>query len=275
MFETSDFRNRSTLASAVSLIEVIYHNSVRSVRRSHNNAFMSILVNLFQTASFVVVFYFMFSVLGLRGMAIRGDFMVYIMTGIFLFMVHVKTMGAVAGSEGPASAMMQHAPMSTAVAIVSAMLSQLYINVLSMIVIMFCYHVAVTPFEIMDVGGVLMMILLSWFTGAAVGMVFLSLKPWFPTFVGMATTIYQRMNMIASGKMFVANSLPPTMLAMFSWNPLFHTIDQSRGYAFVNYFPRNTNWEYALWVGIILFSIGLMGEFFTRKHASKSWGARR
>jgi ABC-type polysaccharide/polyol phosphate export permease len=50
--------------------------------------------------------------------------------------------------------------------------------------------------------------------------------------------------MIASGKMFVANTLPPAMLAMFDWNPLFHIIDQCRGFVFNNYFPRNSNWEY-------------------------------
>lgn len=41
--------------------------------------------------------------------------------------------------------------------------------------------------------------------------------------------------MIASGKMFVANTLPNFMLAMFDWNPLLYTIDQARGFAFINY----------------------------------------
>ena len=81
--------------------------------------------------------------------------------------------------------------------------------------------------------------------------------------------------MIAAGKMFVANTLPSYMLVMFDWNPLFHTIDQSRGYAFVDYNPRNSDWEYALYLSLVLIMIGLMGEFYTRKHASASWSARR
>ena len=48
---------------------------------------------------------------------------------------------------------------------------------------------------------------------------------------------------------------------MFAWNPLFHIIDQCRGFVFRNYFPRNSSWEYALWVGIVLLMIGLMAEF--------------
>ncbi|WP_372886463.1 ABC transporter permease, partial [Shimia sp.] len=108
-----------------------------------------------------------------------------------------------------------------------------------------------------------------------IGMVLLALKPWFPGFVGILTTVYQRANMIASGKMFVANTLPTFMLNMFDWNPLFHSIDQSRGFAFINYAPRNTSIEYPLLFGVVFLMLGLMGEFYTRRRASLSWSARQ
>ena len=276
MFQISAPRSR--LGSAIYIFELIYHNSVRSVRKTHGNAFMAILMNMLQTVVFVMAFYVMFMILGLRGTAMRGDFMIYIMTGIFLYMTHSKTLGAVSSSEGPASPMMQHAPMNTAIAIAAAMLSTLYIQVLSLAVILFVYDVAFAPgvlLEVFDPIGCMAMILLAWFSGAAIGMVFLAAQPWFPTPVGIISTVYQRANMIASGKMFVANTLPSYMLTMFDWNPLFHCIDQSRGYAFLDYNPRNSSWEYALYLSIVLLMIGLMGEFYTRKHASASWGARR
>ena len=59
------------------------------------------------------------------------------------------------------------------------------------------------------------MLLLSWASGVAIGMVLLALKPWMPAVVGIFTQVYSRANMIASGKMFVANTLPSFMLAMF------------------------------------------------------------
>ena len=216
-----------------------------------------------------------FRLLGLRGAAIRGDFLIYIMTGIFLYLTHSKSLGAVVGSEGPASPMMQHAPMNTIISICSAALGALYVQVLSLFVILFVYHVAFTPLEIDDPFGAFGMLVLAWFTGVALGLVLLAIKPWFPTAVSIFSTIYQRANMIASGKMFVANTLPGFMLAMFDWNPLFHAIDQSRGFAFINYNPRYSSWEYAFWVGVVLVMIGLMGEFYTRRHASISWSARR
>jgi len=268
-------RPRTRMGSAVTIAELVYHGIVRSIRKTHGNPIMSIALNVMQTVIFVLAFYVMFSILGLKGLRIRGDFLIYIMTGIFLYMTHTKTLGAVVGSEGPASPMMQHAPMNTAIAILAAAFGALYIQILSMVLILFVYHVAFTPLEIHDPIGCMAMILIAWFTGAAIGLVLLALKPWFPTFVQLFSTIYQRANMIASGKMFVANTLPTYMLVMFDWNPLFHAIDQSRGYAFVNYFPRNSSWEYPLYLGIVLVMIGLMGEYFTRKHASASWYARR
>jgi ABC-type polysaccharide/polyol phosphate export permease len=53
--------------------------------------------------------------------------------------------------------------------------------------------------------------------------------------------------MVASGKMFVANSLPGSVLVMFTWNPLFHVIDQARGFAFIDYQPRNSDLFYPLY----------------------------
>ena len=265
----------SKLSSALVMAEVVFHATARAVRSKQNNAFIAIGINIIQAIIFVAAFYLMFAVLGLRNASIRGDFLLYMMSGIFLFMIHTKTVGAVAGAEGPTSPMMLHKPMNTIVAILAAALSTLYIQVLTAAIILFLYHAAWTPIHIEEPIPAFGMLLLAWFTGVSVGLVFMALKPWFPTFTGLATTIYQRANMVASGKMFVANTLPAFMLAMFDWNPLFHCIDQARGYVFINYNPHFSSWEYALWVGIVLTMIGLMGEFYTRRHASASWTARR
>lgn len=268
-------RPKTTLGSALSILEIIFHNTVRSVRKTHSNALIGLLINIVQTVILVGVFYAMFEILGMRGSAIRGDFLLFVMSGIFLFMCHTKAMAAVVGSEGPASPMMQHLPMTTAIAITSAALGSLYIQILSMVVVLYIYHIAWGPITIADPAGAMGMVILSWFSGVAVGMVFLALKPWFPQFVGIVSQLYARANMIASGKMFVANALPGFMLVMFNWNPLFHTIDQTRGFVFVNYSPHHSSTIYPLILSLALVMVGLMGEFYTRKHASLSWSARR
>ncbi|MCA0920328.1 ABC transporter permease [Pseudooceanicola nanhaiensis] len=272
------FQHRRTgtrLQSAVTILELIYHATVRNVRKGHANAMMSIVMNMIQVAVFILAFYIMFSLLGLRSSAIRGDFLLYIMSGVFLYMTHAKTLGAVVGSEGPASPMMQHAPMNTVISIAAAALSTLYVQVLSLFLILFIYDVVHTRFTIDRPIAAFGCLLIAWFTGIALGLLLLAIKPWFPTFVKIFTTVYQRANMIASGKMFVANQLPAYMLAMFDWNPLFHTIDQSRGFVFINYSPRYSSIEYPIYVGIAFLMVGLMAEFYTRRHASVSWNAKR
>jgi ABC-type polysaccharide/polyol phosphate export permease len=219
------------------------------------------------------VFYLMFSILGMRDFAIRGDFLLYLMSGIFLFLTHNKAMSAVMGAEGPTSAMMKHAPMNTAIAIGASALSSLYTSVLAMVTLLLVYHIAVTPIWMPNPMAAFGMFMLSWASGCAIGLVFMAVKPWAPGFVQLFTRFYMRANMIASGKMFLANTLPAHLLVMFDWNPLFHTIDQARGFAFLNYFPHNSTMSYPIKVTIVLAMLGLMGEFFTRKHVSLSWTA--
>jgi ABC-type polysaccharide/polyol phosphate export permease len=266
---------KSQARGALEILELIYHATVRNIRKSHGNAVIGLLMNILQTVLLVLVFYVMFDLLGLRGNSIRGDFLLFVMSGIFLFLTHTKTVGAVAGAEGPTSPMMKHAPMNTIVAIASAALSALYLQILSAAVVLFVYHAAFVPITIHEPVGAVGMLLLSWFSGAAIGMVLLAAKPWAPDLVNIITQIYQRANMIASGKMFVANMTPGYILAMFDWNPLFHCIDQARGFVFLNYHPHYSSMTYPLYVSLALMMVGLMGEFYTRKHASLSWGARK
>ena len=67
------------------MLELIYHSIVRDVRRTHSNALVGLAMNILQTVMLVITFYAMFYLLGMRGNAIRGDFLLYIMSGIFLF----------------------------------------------------------------------------------------------------------------------------------------------------------------------------------------------
>lgn len=268
-------KEKNHFRSFLGLAELIYHSTVRHVRKSSRNAITGLFSNIMQTLIFVAVFYVMMQVLGLRGNAIRGNFVIYLLTGIFLFLTHNKAMGAVMGAEGAASAMMQHAPMNTAISIASASIASLYLQVLSAAVVIFIIHVAWEPVVLYQPVQTIGMFLLAWASGIAVGLVFIAVRPWFPGFVSIVSTLYSRSNMLTSGKMFVANAMPGYILQFFDWNPLFHCIDQARGYAFINYNPHYSSVSYPLIVTILFLTLGLMGEFYTRQHVSRSWTAGR
>lgn len=268
-------QSASLLFGAYRLFELVFHNTVRAVRKGHRDAIFAILSTVVQTLVMVGAFYLFIDLMGMRGMAIRGDFLLYVMSGIFVFMLNIKAMAAVAGSEGPTSPMMQHLPMNTTVSVWASALSSLYTQMVSLIVILSGYHLLWKPLEIHQPFGTFMMMLLAWFNGCAIGMVLLSIKPWFPRLTATIQQIYSRFNMFASGKMFVANSLPTYLFVFFSFNPLFHIIDQGRGYIFINYNPLKTSITYPLTVSVILLVIGMIGENYTRKRASLSWQAGR
>lgn len=274
MFQPSVPRTR--IGSAFALLELIFHATVRHVRKSNGNAIVGLLVSVAQSLVGIGVMILMFSLIGRSvGTQVRGDFILYIMSGIFSFMTHSKTIKAVSGADGPMSAMMKHAPMNTIVSVSAAALSSLYLQTLSAAVILFGYHALWTPITIDQPIGVAAMYLLSWSSGIGIGLIFKAATPWAPDFFTVATTAYTRANMVFSGKMFVANMTPNYILAIFMWNPLFHCIDQTRGFMFLNYDPRYTSAIYPVITTFVLIVIGLMAERFTEKHISASWNAKR
>ena len=115
VFQTSSPQSR--LGAAIYLTERIYHASVRKVRQKHGNAMLSILVTIGQTALFTLAFYVMFAILPIRAASIRGDFFIYTMTGVFLFMAHIQTVKAIYDSEKSPSPMMKPAHMNTELSI--------------------------------------------------------------------------------------------------------------------------------------------------------------
>ncbi|WP_322893261.1 MULTISPECIES: ABC transporter permease [unclassified Yoonia] len=273
MFRAPDTKTKARTLFAMA--EVIYHSIVRNLRSSHRNAVIGLVLTMVQSLVMIIAFLVMFMLLGVKSSPIRGDFLLFVMSGIFMFMTHIKTVSSVAGGGSPVAAMMQHAPMNTIIGIISAAVSTLYQQVLTMMIILSVYHIAITPITIHNPVGAFGMLLLSWFSGVAVGMLFLALNPWIPDLAGLIRSMYIRINMIASGKMFVVNTLPATMVSIFDWNPLFHIIDQTRGFVFLNYNPHVTSISYPIYLSLTLIMIGLMGEFYTRKSVSVSWFASR
>lgn len=267
-------RSRSVWFLVFETLELIFHQAVRNVRKNHGNAIIGLILNILQTMILIAVFMLIFVFAGMRAAAIRGDTLIYLMSGVFLFMAHIKVITQVSGAEGPTSAMMKHRPMNAIVAVGGAALGELYIQVLSVLVILFLYHAIWTPVTIYSPIAAFGMLLAVWFAGLAIGVVLYALKPWMPGASKLLTTLITRINMVASGKFFLANTLPEAYLPYFLWNPLFHCIDQARGFAFINYNPMHTSALYPLYFGLAFIVLGMMGEFFTRQRASLSWGSR-
>jgi ABC-type polysaccharide/polyol phosphate export permease len=271
MFQSQVRKTRAS--SAGGMLALTFYTAVQQIRKAHGNAIIGLALNIVQILIFIGVMYFVMYLMGRGAARVRGDTLVYMMSGIMMFVTHVKTMSAVAGADGPTSSIMKHSPMNTIVAISGAALSALYLQVLSVGIILYGYHCAIKPITIDQPVGMAAMFLLTWAYGISIGLILRSVTPWAPAFFGLASLIYKRANVIASGKMLVANATPAYILVYFTWNPLFHIIDQGRGFIFLNYFPHNSSISYPVKITIVCFMVGLICEYYTRKYASASWGA--
>lgn len=267
--------SRTTWQAALEMWSVIYHQTVRKTRGEGGNAVTSLLGALFFTVLMMVMMaLLMVYGFSIRSSPIRGDYILFIMTGILMFMMHVRTFRNVASAGGETAGTMKHAQMSTPANLASGALSALYIQIVTILLILLVYDIVWAPVHIKYPIAALGMVFLSWFTAVCIGIVFLALTPWAPKTMARLQSIYVRVNFLASGKMWLGNSLSAGALPFFDWNPLFHIIDQTRGFVFENYFPRNSDPLYPLYFAMVALVIGMMIEFVTRRSVSISWSKR-
>lgn len=267
-------RTRTLFGAAFTFVELIYHSTVRSVRKSSGSASLGLVIELANSMLMVALFYALYAFTGLQSLAIRGDFVVFLLTGIFLFLLHNKAISAVMSAANSANPIMNHAPMTQMISILSSAFAALYLQTLAFILIVFGVHAWRGGIDFYDAPGLVWPFFLSFGTGCTIGLIFMSIRPLAPRLVNMLAMIYRRANMITSGKMIPANMMGGAMIPWFAWNPLFHTIDQARGAAFVNYTPKNSTLEYAVWFFFATLVIGLMGQRWLSANVSASWGKR-
>lgn len=273
MFATNT--NMGIFGKIVQFFELLYHSTVREIRKQHTNPVIGLINDIIQSAMYVVFFIFFIRILGMRESAIRGSEILYVMTGVFLFLVHNKAAGAVIGTKGALNQMNLHRNVNEILNILSAAIAALYIQFLAIVILLFFSHVLLEPIEFYRPRGVLFAFFIAWFSGICIGYFFMNLSVKYPKAGKIIFMTYSRANMIFSGKMFLANSLPSYMLPMFTWNPLFHTIDHARDSAFVNYTAHRTDIMYPIYLSLgVLFIAFLIGHYM-RKNASQSWKARR
>ncbi len=261
--------SKSMFFGVLEFLDLIFHSVVREVRTQSGNATFGILKEVTNIAIFMGIFY-MISVFMGRGAAIRGSLIMFLLTGIILFLTHIKAIASVRGASTATSAIMMHAPMTVILSILAKAFAGLYLQFVAVLLVVTVLWVFGADLSVQNPGGLVLPMFFSWASGIAVGMLFMIVAPVIPFFVNTFSPLYQRAQMFTSGKFLPAAYMPGAMVGWFSWNPLFHTIDQARVAVFVNYNSDVTSMAYPIWFTVVALTIGLMGEFWTRRNLSKS-----
>ena len=107
-------RNQSLPGGAFTSVELIFHAVVRNIRSRHSNAIMAIMITILQVVVVATAFYFILTFMGTHVAKIRGEFVPYLLSGVFLFITHIKSVGAISGVGTGNTPMMLHSPMTQA-----------------------------------------------------------------------------------------------------------------------------------------------------------------
>ena len=229
-------------------VERMHRSVAEEVNRGHEHMLLGVISNVAQTILLVGVFYLMSVLSGFGTAMIRGDLLIYLITGVFLFNLHVKSVTAILGSDrGSKKKELPRAErvMATVGAAVGCLYTQLY----SVAIVLGLYYAFVEHISIHRPYGVVVMLVLSWISGVGVGLILIGLKQRVAGLASFLAQAYSRIN----------------MMVYFEWNPLFHIIDQARGFAFLNYSPWFSNLAYPALATAVLLLIGLLAEAATRK----------
>lgn len=261
--------SKSLFFGALEFMDLVFHSVVREVRTQSGNATFGVLKEVSNIAVYLGIFYVISIMMG-QGAAIRGSLMVFLLTGIILFLTHIKAVSSVRSASNATSAIMMHSPMTVILSILAKAFAGLYLQFVAVFIIITILWVFGADMRVQNPGGLIAPTFLAWASGIAMGMIFMILSPIIPTVVNSISPIYQRAQMFTSGKFIPAAYMPAAMVGWFSWNPLFHTIDQARVAAFVNYNSDVSSLSYPFWFTVVALTIGLMGEFWTKRNLSKS-----
>jgi len=262
-------REKSMFMGVLIFFELIFHSVVREVRTQSGSAIFGIFKEVANMGMFMLMFFLIYTFMG-RSFAIRGDFMMFLLTGVGLMVIHMRAIGSVRSASNATSAIMQHAPMTVILSIISNAFAGLYLQCVAAIIIFLVLWVFGMDTSVQDPKGLLLPVFFAWASGISVGLVFMMISPLAPAAMKTFTQLYMRAQMITSGKFIPAGYLPASLIGYFDWNPLFHCIDQARLTTFVNYNKEVSSMSYAIWFTLFFLLLGLMGEFWSRKNLSKS-----
>lgn len=199
---------------------------------------------------------------------IRGDFGLYMLTGVSCFLLHNKIFKAVSNTSPVAS--LPLLGISEGTTIVGTVFHEVYLQ--AIMVIMFLAGIYLW-YGRLDIDKPVMMLaiyLIVMIWSVAMGLVFYSLTPLAPKVFSAIAQVYRRIGIMTSGKMFVGNVIGIIgggrfLFTIYLINPLFHCIDQMRGAVFENYTPIFTSIWYPLEMSGIFLVAGVIIYVGTRR----------
>lgn len=261
-------RRASLWREALRFFALVHAMAVMTLARRSTGAF-GLLAAFVTPVALCIGFLTTYEVFGLFRPPLRGDIVLFLLTGIYLFQLAARTRSATALTQG--GALLHHQPVQPVLLVWSGAIASLYIVLISMGIVFGGAALLRGGLSVEDPAGLALPLLLAWGWGIGCGMVLSGIARYAGggAIIGL---LWQRAMFLTSGIFYLAASVPGWMRPWFDWNPLFHIIDQMRAAAFVNYAGADTSLAYAAKVVAALLLVGHALERRVRADFSISGG---
>ncbi len=206
--------------------------------------------------SFVMIMAVMMLLRGGFGVSIRGEFGLYILSGVSLFLIHNKILSELSGPEKNRS-LMPVLAVSPGIMITGALLHTIYMQIMIMMLFSAGIWVYYGGFTIEYPMYAFWIFILCCLWSISMGLCVYSIVPVYRPVFSKLVQAYRRIGVVTSGKMIPGNLMTGSFHGLFAWNPLYHCIDQFRGAIFVNYTPFNSNIRYPEEATAIFFAVAM------------------
>jgi ABC-type polysaccharide/polyol phosphate export permease len=244
---------------------LIWALTVRAIREESGGAALGMLKGILMALAFCLAFYFIMTLFGLAALTVRGDMMIFILIGIGFFFAAKMTMMAALKGMNNSWDMAAHPHLSPVLFVYANSLGCFY-NYFTAIVILFVGNGLVKgEFLLHEPVMFFPLFFITWLCGVGAGML-LGFMAFYFSWFQIFKRIFIKLLFFTSGKFTNANALPNDALPFFTWNPLFHLIDQMRGAAFINYVPQKTNLTYPIIVCFLLLVFGHILHDYMIRH---------
>lgn len=248
------------LYGVLNLSSKIFYYSVALVRKQSGSTSWGFLITIFEYSyNFLIILLIMLIVRSMGGV-IRAPFLLYVLTGVSIFLIHNKIIGSFldADSNKPLLPVLS---VGNSVLIWGEFLQSVYMQVIVSLIFLTIIIFTTGTFRVADPLLAIWVFMMALAYSVALGALGFALMPLQKRVVKRVFAVYRRLGIIFSGKMIPGNLATGTSIfAFYRINPLFHIIDQFRGAMFENYHPHNSNLAYPftaiclmLFVALIVF----------------------
>lgn len=239
-----------------------YHYAVAMVRKESGSTSMGFIVALFESIFAFVMIMLLMLLVRTMGVAIRGEFGYYILSGMSMFMIHNKVVSAIIGKK-KTDPMLPILAISRGMMIVGTIIYELYMQFIIMIIFYVGCYIYYQKSPVHNWPGVAYCYLFMILWSVALGTLISSIMPINEPMISKLMIIYKRLSIITSGKMIPGNMIVMmgSLKALFLINPSFHLIDQLRSHVFTHYVPHVTNIVYPIQISCIFFCIAAILYF--------------